>query len=352
MKNHTTTAAVLSMCVFSLLLLGASCTLKGSSDTVLQTSNKGKTWESKSLVKGSGGKMLRLTTANASLIRVNPKNSLNLFLGTHDQGLFASDTAASNWTQMIASQEVVDLALDPTARCTMYVAMPAKVFRTVNCAESWESIYNETRKTRITSIALDSADPMIIYVATDAGDLFKSINQGMSWSSSYHLDGSLFSKVLIDATDTAIVTLITSDSHVIRSYNKGSTWSDITPSFEIQRRRGNFVASQSSGKKEGLFLVTTDGIWKLQSAQEWIFIPPLTPIGTAQIRAGVMNAQNEHELYYATKNTFYHSTDNGIHWTAYALPTSRWPSVLTIDPNNPSILYMGLQKELERNPYL
>lgn len=342
----------ISICILSFLFLGASCTLKNSSDTVLQTSNNGKTWVSKSLVKGANGKLLRLTTADARLIKVNPKNSLNLFLGTREQGLFVSDNAALNWTQMISGQEIVDMALDPTARCTLYVALPSKILRTVNCAESWDIVYNETRRTRITSIAVDTADPMVVYFATASGDLFKSANQGMSWSSTYQLESAAIATVLIDTVDTAIVTVIMKDSRIIRSYNKGATWSDISPSSETQQRRGNYVDAQSSERKDQLVMITTEGIWKLQGARNWQFIQPLTPAGSAEVRAGIMNPKNEEELYYATKNTFYHSTDNGQHWTAQVLPTNRWPSVMTIDPNNSSILYIGFQKETEKNPYL
>lgn len=343
---------ILATTIAAIMLVGASCTLKSSSDTVLQTSNKGKTWESKSLVKGTGDKLLRLTSADALMLKVNPKNSLNLFLGTRDQGLFVSDNAASHWTQMIASQEIVDIALDPTSRCTLFVAIPAKVLRTVNCAESWEVVYNETRKTSITSIALDPADPMVLYVATAAGDVFKSINQGMSWTAVYQHDRAFISRILIDAVDTAIVTVILNDSTIQRSYNKGATWNDITPNLEEQRRRGNYVSSQSMQRKEWLFLTTTEGLWKFQGSAGWEFVLPLTPVGSAEVRAGAINEQNDQELYYATKDTFYHSSDGGKHWTAQVLPTARIPSVLIIDPNNPSILYMGLKKLVEKNPYL
>lgn len=332
-------------------LIGASCTLKGSSDTVLQTSNKGVSWESKSLVKGANGKLLRLTSAQAVFLSVNPKNSLNLFLGTREQGLFISDNAALHWTQMVPAQEIVDVALDPTARCTLFVALPTKILRTVNCAETWDIVYNETRRTRITSIGLDAAYPMIVYITTDAGDVFKSVNQGMSWNSVYQEDRIFFSKFLVDSVDTAILTIITRDARVIRSYNKGATWVEITPVSDKQKRRGEYVVAQSLRAKEGLVLITTEGIWKLRDT-EWKFIPPLTPVGSTEIHTGVANTENDQEFYYATKNTFYHTTDEGRHWTAQILPTGRWPSTLTIDPNNPSILYMGLKNEIQNNPYL
>ncbi|MEK7648921.1 MAG: hypothetical protein AAB400_03320 [Patescibacteria group bacterium] len=349
----TTSNTSLGIVILTLMLTGASCTLKGSSDTVIQSSNKGNTWQSKSLVKGTGGKLLRLTTAEATFLAVNPKNSLNLFLGTKAQGLFISDNAAIHWTQMIANQEIVDVVLDPTAKCTLFVALPTKVLRTVNCAESWETIYNETRKTRITSIALDSSDPMVVYIASLSGDVFKSTNQGMTWNSVFYRDRTPIAKILLDQFDTAIVTIISRDSQVIRSYTKGGDWQDITPPKEIQLQRGDYRAAQVSGKKEQLFLATSMGLWKFEGTEKsWRFIPPLTPIGSVDVRVGAMNPSNEDEIYYATKNTFYHSTDNGAHWTAQVLPTSQWPSVIAIDPNNLSIIYMGLMKEVEKNPYL
>ncbi len=339
--------------VLAFILMGASCTLKGSSDTVVQSSNKGNSWQSKSLVKGVGGKTLRLTTADATFLAVNPKNSLNLFLGTNAQGLFISDNAGAHWTQMIANQEIVDVVLDPTARCTLFVALPTKVLRTVNCAESWDIVYNETRKTRITSIALDSFDPMVVYIATLSGDVFKSTNQGMTWNSVFYRDRTPIVKIIIDRIDTAIITVITRDAQVLRSYTKGTDWQDLTPPMDIQLRRGDYRAAQSFAQKERMLLVTSEGIWKLIGpGKNWQFIPPLTPIGSAEVRVGAMNPLDEQELYYATKNSFYHSTDNGLHWTAQVLPTSRWPAIIAIDPNNPSLIYMGLIKEIEKNPYL
>lgn len=327
-------------------LLGASCTLKRSSDTVLQTVNDGVSWKPKSLVRTSQGKLLRLSSAEATFIEINPVNSLQLWLGTKKHGLFVSENAGDHWVQVIAGGMIADIALDPTARCTLYVALEKKVLRTTNCAESWDLIYNETRATAISALALDWADPQNVYIATKAGDIFKSTNRGESWDSIFGTDDEIIG-IVIDRIDAAIVTIATKNMRIERSFNKGSTWTTLTPSAEVAREGlGIFRSMQPLRKKEHLFIVSSKGLWKLTDyGRKWSYIPPLTPPSSVSIRIGVINLNDEQEFYYATKNTFYHSVDNGINYASQELDTARLPASLSIDPNNPTILYLGLAEE-------
>lgn len=336
----------LTIAFILLSLLGASCTTKGSNDTVIQSVNYGTSWKPKSLVRTTQGKLLRLSSAEATFITINPANSLQIWLGTKKHGLFVSENAGEHWSQVISDELVVGMALDPTSRCTLYVALDSKVLRTQNCAESWDLLYNEARATKISSIAIDWADPQNIYFTTKAGDVFKSVNRGESWNSIYSGEEEIHG-IVIDRIDSAIVTLATKGMRIERSFNKGVTWTKITPGAEVALEGlGIFRSMQPLQRKEHLFIVSSKGLWKLtDNGKTWSSIPPLTPPSSVSIRAGAINPRDEQELYYVTKNTFYHSVDNGSRYGSQELNTARMPSVLVIDPNNPTIIYLGLAEE-------
>lgn len=334
----------------ALLFIGQACTLQfsQSEDTGLfKTVTAGRSWRQKEILLLHDGSTTTLSEVDVTRITVDQRRPQRIFMGTARGGLFASENAGEQWLQLIAGHVVSDIALDPTARCHLIFATPSTVMRTVNCADSWEMIYQETRGDAvIRSIALDYSNPSLVYITTTAGDLFASNDGGLTWRSVYRESGRQIVKLLIDPFQPSILYMVDEAGRISRSPDRGVTWEDIMNNlveFSDARNYRVFDALADPGaffyaSDRGLFMTTNGGA-------EWSRIPLLTPEGSAPVMLAGANARNSQEFFYITRNTYYHTVDRGVHWFALPLPSGTIPAALAIDPTNAAVHYLGFRKD-------
>ncbi|MBI4239846.1 hypothetical protein HY620_02580 [Candidatus Uhrbacteria bacterium] len=340
----------------SLIFLGASCTLINSSryGAIVKSQNSGESWESKSLMRLDKNRYAVLGNGvNITSITFDPRNSQVLFAGTQEHGLFATDNGGDSWTQLLPRQVIVDVVPDSNVRCLLYVATPARIFKTSDCATTWQVIYNETRNgVAITSIAADQLTPTILYLTTSTGDLLKSTDRGETWSVLHRFDRMHLVRILVDPSYPEILYVADTEGNIYRSFTHGLEWNYIADSlrgyyvplvyrtlFFLSRQDNLFFASESS-----LFITRNAGT-------TWERLPLLTQPAETHIFTAAVNPLNDNEIYYGTKNTLYHTIDNGAHWEVKPLPSPRAPSEIRIDPNNPRNVYMGFETYEAPSPY-
>src|SRR3989338_7942422 len=136
---------ILSLTFFSLAVIffGSGCTLnfsKSGGDGVIKSSDSGVSWKSKSLLIAEGGKKIRLAKINVTKILIHPSNAQLIFMGTKDYGLFISENGADSWVQVIPSQYIIDIAVDPEVRCTFFVETKKQILKTDSCGKKWEIV--------------------------------------------------------------------------------------------------------------------------------------------------------------------------------------------------------------------
>jgi hypothetical protein len=114
------------------------------------------------------------------------------------------------------SGEVVDIAIDPTGgnATTIYIATNnGGVWKSVNGGASWQAMSDFLPSSSIGAVALDPGDPKIVYAGTGnlfeggggmpkAVGLFKSVDGGVTWA---HMDGGLHASVFADQGINRIV---------------------------------------------------------------------------------------------------------------------------------------------------
>lgn len=336
--------------LLAFLFIGQACTLQFSQNEdagFYKTVTAGKSWRQKETLRLRDGKTTTLSDIDVTRIVVDARRPQRVFMGTARAGLFASENAGEEWLQLIAGQIISDISLDPTSRCTLYFTTPSTVMRTINCAESWEMMFRETRDNAILrSIALDYSNPALVYVATAAGDLFESADGGVTWRTAYRDPTRSFSKVVIDPFQPAVLYLADANGKILRSPDRGGTWEEITGAldkFSDNRSYRSFEALEYPGM---LFLASQSGLFfTATSGKEWIRIPLLTPEGSAPIILAGANNRNDQEFFYVTRNTFYQTVDRGDHWFSRSLPSGTIPAALAVDPTNAAVQYIGFRKD-------
>jgi photosystem II stability/assembly factor-like uncharacterized protein len=124
------------------------------------------------------------------------------------------------------------LTLHPTDSKTVYTGS-YRVWRTSNDGENWYVASPSLDGSSISAIEVAPADPQRIYVATENGGFFRSLDGTENWSpnlSSSMLPGHTITRLESHPKDADVVIATVANfghSHVFRSEDGGLTWEDL-----------------------------------------------------------------------------------------------------------------------------
>lgn len=325
---------------------GAANKPTGNDGGVFKSIDKGETWQAKVLIPTTSGAPASIATVNIGRIIFDPQDHQTIYLATAGSGLLYTYDGGDNWqiprSQPTEMKNIEDAAVDPKDSCTVYVAATYRVYKTTTCSRDWKEIYRGTRTSDIvTAIAVDWYNPTFIYAGTSEGNLLKSKDRGVSWSTIKNT-GNKIKKVMIDPFDSRIVYVITERNGIFKTGDNGVNWEEIRDALgrfnALEYRDATFSISQ----KNALYWASASGIIKsLDGGTNWEEIKLVT---AANIRSIAVDPENSNGLYYATDNTFYKSLDGGVNWITKAMPTSRAGTALVLDPTDPKVLYLGVTK--------
>ncbi len=194
-----------------------------------------------------GGKLFfDVTGGDGGWSAFDPRDIDHLFVSVYNMQIFRFRDGWTEVTPQGATPEeekrledernsvwMVFLALDPADGSTLYTGT-RRVWRTRDDGDNWETLSSDLDGSPITAIAIARSDPRVLYVGTENGGLFRSLDRGRSW------EGNLANGQLPDRTVTRIAVqpdepgtvLVTvagfGHGHVFRSKNSGTTWEDVS----------------------------------------------------------------------------------------------------------------------------
>ncbi len=127
---------------------------------------------------------------------------------------------------------MVYIMIDPKDSDTIYTGNQ-RVYRTRNDGLSWDALSPVLDGSPISAIEVASANPNNVYVATENGGFFRSLDAGVTWSanlSSGSLPGVTITRIGThpgNARDVLVTCANFGNQHVFRSPDAGSNWIDI-----------------------------------------------------------------------------------------------------------------------------
>ena len=163
----------------------------GSTKGLQHSSNGGTAWrESTSSTKYSN-------PTNAEFLKVRSIDFDNrnafVYYMTTDQGLWYTADNASSWNTNripdVADNELYDFEVGDTDSNIVHVATKKGIFRSINRAQSWESVNTGLPLTDLLSLAVDPKDENVVLIGTRdqgvneaAGEgLYKTTDAGLMW---------------------------------------------------------------------------------------------------------------------------------------------------------------------------
>lgn len=137
---------------------------------------------------GSGG----VTFGTITTVAVSPADSATIYAGTDDGNVWVTSNYAASWQPAgagLPKRWVTRLVADPADPLVAYATFSglrwneplSHVFRTLDRGVSWDDISGDLPDVPVNDLAVDPANPAVLFVATDVG-VFATASGGASWT--------------------------------------------------------------------------------------------------------------------------------------------------------------------------
>ncbi len=287
---------------------------------IFKSNNGGKSWEEKDLGMG------RLEVLSLAF---DPTNSQTIYAGVYNEtsvgGIFRSTDGGNNWENIgLQSEQVNSIAITSGEKSFLYAGTGSGFFRSIDGGTTWtKSSFNKA----VNAIKLNPGNANLVYVASNSG-VYKSIDSGTTWIFTGLTDNNVIS-LEIDPNNQDIVYLGTDEGEFFSSMDSGKTWEQ----HEIVANEICCIKVDSSGV---LYLGKDKGFSKSFDSGN-TFKTPADPfdIGTVAI-----DPIDKNIIYAGTYNGVFRSKDSGLSWKRIGLDNKGVISI-AIDDKNHDILYAG-----------
>ncbi len=337
-------------------------------------------------------------TSNFPLILMDPLNSLTLYVGnrpwTPDPGVYKSTDGGENWTWMTRNEQpgqnvdmgwITDhglfvrcLALDPNHPDRLYFGTSTSLFKTEDGGGYWDQVYTSTtdgeywrghglETSCIQDIAVDPANSDNIYVgywdmglmkSIDGGITFKRLKEGMNYES------NTFS-IIVDPASPNIIYAATgwwteNEGEVCRSEDFGETWTVLNNGIPDAQIWSLALDETSPADSRTLYATSyQNGVVKTtDGGQNWFPVNNgLGVSGNLQVRK-ILIDPNDPDILYAgiealtvengdqletIQGGLFKSTNAGLSWTrivADLLQINVWD--IDVDPRDSQVIYTSV----------
>jgi len=287
-----------------------------------------------------------LPFAFLATVLVDPTTPTMLYAGTSDRGIFKSLDGGVTWKSVnigITGNVVQVLAIDPANPQILYAATgqgvtPGAVYKTVNGGSSWSEI-DSSASGQALQIAVDAQNPNNVYTVWNTVGARKSTDAGATWTT-LPFPGSLITSLALDphvsgnvfAYSAPIIVFKQAGTppYIWHSTDGGATWTQITSPSPIAPGWTIDGSTYPSTVYNGLSDRSTN------NGASWTVLPPSVVDGGT---TSAVTVDPSGTLYAAVYNAgIYVSHDQGQSWTAIGSPvppsgsSGQLPNILGIAP--------------------
>jgi photosystem II stability/assembly factor-like uncharacterized protein len=251
-----------------------------------------------------------------------------LYAGTADRGIFASQDGGRTWVNTYPDHYVPNLALNPTNPAQAVASLRDRLVRTRDGGQSWHTLPVAWAQDEVASLLwLENG---ALGAGTGQGRLYRSLDGGDSW-----VEGGtgLPRGSVLDLAVIGTRLLVATWTGLYDSEDGGETWRYLTSTL------GNPNAQALLTTEAGLLLGTRAGLFRWQpDTRQWEVAPgDFPPGGIASLAADPANPQL---LYAGTSGDgLYRSVDGGANWQRMPTLGVGIPAV-AVDPKDGDRVYI------------
>jgi photosystem II stability/assembly factor-like uncharacterized protein len=188
---------------------------------------------------GKPDSFVEITGGDGGWILIDPKDAGHLYTTSQNMSVYAF-RKSGKWVDVSPKAKksewenvwMVFLEFDPKDTRTVFLG-GLRVWRTKNDGRSWRDVSDELDGSPISAVEIAQADSKYVYVGTENGGIFRSLDGGDNWSgdlASPNLPGFMVTRIITSPVDAKVVYATVANSnarHVFRSKDAGATWTDI-----------------------------------------------------------------------------------------------------------------------------
>ncbi len=223
---------------------------------------------------------------------------------------------------------VTAIAIDPVDGNHWFIGTAGGgVWETKDAGAGWKALTDDQASLAVEALAIASGDSRIIYAGTANAGVIKSTDGGSTWTL---VGAGITANALVASSDGRVVVVAT-HSGIYRSGDGGTTWS--------LRLAGDATAVAGFEKQ----FAAVDGrlFRSLDGGETWTAVPgPATgklALAIAPSDPNTMYVAAQGGGVWRTTNAF----DDIPSFTSLYFADAQSDFVLTVDPLNPTILYLG-----------
>ena len=267
-------------------------------------------------------------------------------------------TNTGSWSSGQGRVNIVHV--DPSNPNTIYLGAPAGgIWKSLNNGSTWTPLTDELPQIGVSGIAVDYSNSDIIYIATgdkDAGDsysvgVYKSTDGGLTWNPTATMGGSNPSRagdIIIHPTNNQILWCATNNG-IYKTTDAGGSWTNV--------QSGNFSQGSIRLKPDNpsvVYAVSKDTFYKSNnSGDTFTQITEGLPLNSNRMLLDVTVANADYIYILSADSSgdfqgIYRSTDSGINFTSQNTSTDIFESsqswfdlALAVSSTNPDEIYTG-----------
>ena len=267
-------------------------------------------------------------------------------------------TNTGSWSSGQGRVNIVHV--DPSNPNTIYLGSPAGgIWKSTNNGTTWTPLTDELPQIGVSGIAVDYSNSNTIYIATgdkDAGDtysvgVYKSTDGGLTWNATGTMGGSNPSRagdLIIHPTNNQILWCATNNG-IYKTINAGTSWTRVqTGSFS----QGNIRLKP--GDPSTVYAVTSNAFYRsTDTGTTFTQVSTGLPATSGRFVMDVTPANSDYIyiLSSTTGNVFqgiYRSTNGGTNWTKtsgttdiFESPQAYYDLALAASSTNADEIYTG-----------
>lgn len=273
-------------------------------------------------------------------VLIDPTQPNTIYLGTAG-GVFKSTDRGASWERRnvgLPGGLVAELAIDPTAPTNLYVVGAFGVAKSTDGASSW-TVLDAGLTSGAKFVFVDPAAPTTVVVATEFGQMHKTLDGGTNWALQGVAVPALSGRIEVFAVAPATPTTVYAQERNSRFYvstDSGATWTLSSVSLTATTLAIDPSDSQVVylGGNLGELSRSADG------GTNWnqVFSFP----NSVEVSDVVVDPVTPSIVYASTRGGVFRSTDSGGSFTSINSGLEETSAgILAIDPTTPAKLVFG-----------
>ncbi|QQS22642.1 hypothetical protein IPM19_03345 [bacterium] len=341
--------------IAAISLLGASCTLSGQQVQVgvVKTANGGVDWQPANKIVNNEKSLLSRSISQMKFNAAGDK----IFASSFDGGLFSSEDAGENWTEVLGGVLIYDFAIDPSNENIMYAASylgdRGRLINTRDGGKTWTEVYSDAgNKNPVRTVAINPNNTTEIMIGLGKGSVISSSDSGNSWK----LVQSYNDRITRIHWLPGEVYVLAQETGVFRSTDNGVSFEQITKTLvpTINNSRSSIFGRRISQYRQlaidpssssNLWLATDKGLFRsFNGGSSWNYVNmPFRQRDASPFAVSV--APSSSSVIYASSNSvIFKSLDGGATWSSTSTNTNGLVGVILISRDLPQIAFAGVSR--------